>query len=152
MPLVARLLLLIAMGMLSVRRLGLRSMLVDGPEKHAGEAACCLQNLAVHSQKLLCFCFCSRLCVDAWKLLLMVSHGQVTTVEKKLMIAETPGLLLGLINLMIRCKPQSQSVLTLLRIASSCGSANFHLGQLLLRFARGFGWKGRLLGAEDREE
>ncbi len=57
---------------------GLRCMLMKGSERHAGEAACCLQNLAV------------------------------TTIEHKLRIAATEDLLLGLVNLMLRCQPASQ--------------------------------------------
>ena len=57
---------------------GLRCMLMEGSERHAGEAACCLQNLAV------------------------------TTIEHKLRIAATDDLLLGLVNLMLRCQPESQ--------------------------------------------
>ena len=57
---------------------GLRCMLMEGSERHAGEAACCLQNLAV------------------------------TTIDHKLRMAATEGLLLGLVNLMLRCEPLSQ--------------------------------------------
>ena len=58
---------------------GLRCMLTEGPERHASEAVLCLQKLSV------------------------------TAIDHKERIAATDGMLLGLVTLLLHCKPASQT-------------------------------------------